>query len=131
MIQQVQIELLAKGGAGTSGCSERSTAITGLLHALHLAYGGAPAATTDLVIVAEGASGAPDRTILSLTNSATDAWHQPRVYQQDTVGNDLTYDATNEIPCEIPLYQNTIKVTVDGADNGNEIVVTLLYDDGS
>lgn len=128
-IREFQLKVVCTGAAGTAaGAVESSSAITGLVQAVHIEYSGAPA-TTDVVINGEGP---PDIPILTVSDNNTSGWYYPRAgAHKASDGAAMTYDGTYPVAVPIPLCGNTIKVAADQADNGAEITVTIRYDDMS
>ena len=114
---------LSAGGTGTSTANATGTEkVTGKLLGFLVAYiGSPPAGTTDLTIQAVGGP-LGTRTLLTLSNSATDGWYPVRQQAVTTAGADATgfFDM-------IPLYQDQIKVTIAPAndDDGATVIAVL------
>lgn len=98
----IQIIKITATAADATGDSSDTTAnwVNGKIVAIELVFGASSDAGMDTYITEEGNT--TDQAILSVTGTATSGWYYPYNYAQDTAGNDLTYDATNEIP--VPFY---------------------------
>lgn len=114
---------VAAGGAGVATNNATGTErVTGKLLGFLVTYlDSPPAGTTDLTIQAVGGP-LGTRTLLTLSNAATDGWFPVRQQVVSTAGADITGAADH-----IPLYQDQIKVTIAQANNGDSAtVITVL-----
>lgn len=118
----------AAGSAGSATANATSTnVILGRVLAVYVKYNDSPpAATTDVTIATAGGTGsAPANTILTITNAATNAWFYPRHTVHDEAAAAITYDGTREVH-EAPPIHDTVKVTIAGANAGDNVDVWLL-----
>lgn len=116
-------------GANGSATANVTGNLFGEILAVGVTYlGTPPAGTTDLVLVAVGAAiggeggAAPDQTILSIANAATDGWFYPRAVGVTPLGAAFTDDIAVLIPVSGP-----VKLTMNGADAGDQIAIVILY----
>lgn len=112
------------GGAGASTSNATSTEeITGELVGFYVKYNDSPpAATTDVTIATVGTV-LPDRTLLTITNAATDGFFAVRYGAVSTSNAAITNSFD-----EIPLYRDKIKVTVAQANDGDSVDVWMVYE---
>lgn len=112
------------GGAGTSTANATSTEeITGECVGFYVKYNDSPpAATTDVTIATSGGI-IPDRTLLTITNAATDGFFAVRYGAVSTANAAITNSFE-----EIPLYRDKIKVTIAQANDGDSVDVWVVYD---
>lgn len=116
------------GGVGVSTATANSTVpLKGRIQGIYIKYNGSPpAGTCDATVATVGTSPAPPSYVLaSKANSATDAWHYPRVLVQDTVGADIAGEYTPQ------LVHDFVKVTIAQANDADSIDVWFLLDDYS
>lgn len=115
---QITLALTAATGTATS-----SKPINGRLLAVHLDFSASMASTADTTIkrVSDGAM--PEQTLLTITDSATDAWYFPRVQANGSTGSALTgiYDT-------YPLT-GYVSVAIAQGTSGQSLTVTLIYED--
>lgn len=113
----------AAGGAGVATATAYSPHVSGEILAVHVEYKDSPpAGTTDFTLSDE--NDPAGESILSLTNTATDAKHYPRRAIQDNAGADVTFDGTNEI-YEPYVVHGRLKATIAQANNGDSVTVTV------
>ena len=116
----------AAGGNGAATASATSTIeIRGFVRSVYVKYNDAPpAGTTDVTIATKGTSpNAPSRTILALTDAATDGWFQPQVNVHSTAGA-----AQAAVWTEIPIA-DYVTVTIAQANAADNVDVWLLMAD--
>jgi len=116
----------AVGGNGAATAAATSTVeIRGFVSAVYVKYNDAPpAGTTDVTIATQGTSpNAPARTILALTNAATDGYFQPQVNVSSTAG---AAQAAIWTPIPIADY---VTVTIAQANAADNVDVWLLMAD--
>lgn len=118
MIRKIQLTVTLTGATG----SARTVApVSGRVLGVHVAYTG-QSGTCDVTVAAE----LPALPILALVDANTSGWFFPRDYACDTAGAELTFDATEPVPVEIPV-DGYIGVAVTGGSAGS-VVVTLLIE---
>jgi hypothetical protein len=114
----------ASGGAGVATANASTThLLSGLVMAVYIKYNDSPPATTDIVVKTVGTSpAAPTRTILSLTDAATDGWFQPRVnvHNQNGAAQSLVWDY-------IPMH-DVVNVAIAQANDADNIDVWLMLE---
>jgi hypothetical protein len=112
------------GGAGTSTNNATGTIkITGELLGFYLRFNDSPpGATTDTTIVLTGGV-LPARTVLTITNGATDGFYPVRQGAVSTANAAIT-DSNVEIPC----IQDYVKVTLAQANDGDSVDVWAVID---
>ena len=112
---------VAAGGAGAATAnSTAAVKVTGTVMGVYVKYNDAPpAATTDVTVATLGTyPSAPARTILAITNAATDGWFYPRVEVCSTAAA-----ALGEYTL-IPI-DDKIKVTIAQANDADSAEVWL------
>lgn len=112
--------------AGENGSATGTTTTDGLygeLIAISIVYSTSGVNTTDTTVVE--ASGMA-RTLLTNTNSDTDKVFYPSVPRQDTAGNDVTYDGTNEIPMPFFLAGRKLTLTVAQGNAGTVVFIIQM-----
>lgn len=125
MLRKYQITATATGGAGTStGNATSNETITGRLLAVHVDFSASGAATTDTTITAL----TPDKALLTITDSATDAWYYPRHQVHTEAGAGVTYDGTNEVYEAVPVH-GRVKVAMAQANNAQTVTATLYVEE--
>ena len=119
----------AVGSAGSATANQTSSIIVkGKVLAIYLEYlGSPPAGTTDATVATAGVSALPAATLLTITNSATNAVFYPRVAVHDTAGAGVTYDGTNEI-YEPQYIHDKVKVTIAGANADDYVNAYLVIE---
>jgi len=124
MIRQYTFsQLTTAGNAGAAaGTVTSEHPIVGELLAVHLNFGGTTA-TTDTTLATVHA---PTKTLLSISNSVTDAWYYPREQMHNTSGSALTLDGTQPRVGMIPVCDH-LRVTVAQANADETLDVTVLY----
>lgn len=121
MIRQETITVAAAGSDGSATGTERSTSIAGMVLAVHIGYSASAANTTDVVV----AGVAPAQALLTESNNATDVWHYPRVAATAVADGSAISGEYALIP-----VVGYVSVSVAQANDGDEITVALIYDDG-
>lgn len=102
--------------------ADSSNVIRGIVRAIHVKYNDSPpAGTTDVVIKTKGTD-APSLTLLTITNSATDAWKMVKHAVQSNLGADIA----NEY--DFPAIHDLVNVKIDQANAGDNIDVFLLVE---
>lgn len=112
---------VAVGGNGVATANQTGiTKTSGMVMGVYVKYNDAPpAGTTDVTIATLGTyPSAPARTILAITNAATDGWFYPRVEVCSTAGA-----ALGEYTL-IPI-DDKIKVTIAQANAADNVEVWL------
>ena len=118
-VRAYQITATASGAAGSAtGSGTSSAPVMGELLAVYLDYTDLPA-TTDVTL----AHVTPARTLLTVTNNATDGWYTPRASAVDSTNTAITGSFT-----EIPLA-GYVTVTIAQGDPAGTVVATLLVDE--
>ena len=83
IIDTYVIHVTTTGSAGSaSGSGNTTSPVNGLLLGVYLDYNGSAPATTDLTVTLSN----PGRTILTMTNTVTDAWVPLREQAKDNTG---------------------------------------------
>jgi len=119
MIQQWEI--------GTATGNETITSarpLNGIVRGVYIDYQVTPNAATDVVLAT---TNAPAKTVLTVTNNATDGWYYPHAIMQDDAAADVTYDGTNEIYVPIAI-NDYLSITTTGADSDQETTVYVLLE---
>ena len=98
--------------------------LNGYLVAVYVDYEVTPNAATDVTVQT---ANAPVKTMLTVTNSATDAWHYPREVIDDTAGTAVTFDGTNEIYQMIPVDDH-VSFTVAQGDADQQTTVWIVLE---
>jgi len=115
---------LTTGGAGTStNNATGSIAITGNLLGFYIRFNDSPpAATADTTIqLVNGVL--PTRTVLTITNGATDGFYAVRQGAVSTANAAIT-----DSNVYIPLIRDNIKVTLAQANDGDSVDVWAVVD---
>ena len=115
------------GGAGVSTQTSEPKRVEGNVVAIGVTYNGSPpAATTDLTIKTKGRIG-PIRTLLTLTNAATNGWFDLAAPVVDSDNTTPTYNATEPIErIGIPVHDDVEVVIAQANDNDGASVVLLV-----
>lgn len=121
MIRTMQFVLTIAAGA-TTGSATSPRPIAGNLLAVHLDFSGSMAATADTTIARVSDGLMPAETLLTITDSATDAWYYPRVQAHGATGSALTgiYE-----PYPLAGY---VSVAVAQGTQNESVTVTLIYE---
>lgn len=118
-VNRIRVPVTTTGSAGSATGEVTTDApggIRGYLENVYVDYHASAPATTDVTISeADG----PARTLLTLTDTNTDADVAPRKLEQDTVGADLASSTRYSLAGQIT-------VTVAGADALTNCVVVYL-----
>ena len=114
----------AAGGAGVATANATSTAtVTGLLLGFQIRHNDSPpAATTDVTIQATGGA-LPGRTLLTITNAATDGFFAVRGGAVTTANASITDSAER-----LPLIRDYIKVTIAQANDADSVDVWAVVE---
>lgn len=117
-VRTYRITATASGSAGSAtGSGTSSEPIMGELLAVYLDYTGLPA-TTDVTLAHIG----PARTLLTVSNNATDGWYTPRAPAVDTANTAITNSFT-----ELPLA-GQVSVSIAQGDPAGTVQATLFVD---
>lgn len=120
-IDIVQLKVTTVGSAGSAaGSATTDTRVNGRILAVHVDYTSQPA-TTDVTL----ASTLPTQTILTLTDSNTDALDYPRKLVQGATGADLTAIYDNFI---VAGYLTATVAQGDAVTDGVVVTVYLEID---
>lgn len=114
-----------KIGAATGNetvISERP--LNGHVKAVYIKYAVTPNALTDVTVQTINE---PAKTLLTVTDNATNGWFYPREVINDPTGADVTYDGTNEVYEPIPVSDH-ISFTVAQGDADQETTVWILVE---
>lgn len=127
MIKEYRFRTITTAGADGSATGEDTSdyPIAGRFLSVNIAYSAGQENTCDVTIATVHT---PVRTILTKSDNDTSLWVDPRHKVQDETGADVTYDGTNEVYEPVPVC-DYIKVSVAGADNGETVDVTILYEE--
>ena len=112
------------GGAGTSTNNATGTiALEGELLGFYLRFNDSPpAGTTDTTIVLTGGV-LPNRTVLTITNGATDGFYPVRLGAVSTANAAIT-----DSNVYIPLIRDLVKVTIAQANDGDSVDVWAVIE---
>lgn len=108
--------------SGTTGTATSDRPLNGRLLAVHLNFSAGMAATCDTTITRTSDGAMPVETLLTISNSATDAWYRPRVAVQSTAGANIV-GATDTF--EIDGY---LTVSLAQATTTETVTVTVLLE---
>lgn len=120
----------AVGGNGVAtGNVVTPNRVIGKLMAVHIAYlDSPPAATADVTIATQGTDPAPPaQTILTISNSATDAWYSPRLQVHTNLGAGATLDGTRPMLEPVVLHDKLV-ITLAQANANDYVTVWLLVE---
>ncbi|MDD5466339.1 MAG: hypothetical protein PHS96_00895 [Anaerolineales bacterium] len=106
------------GGSTAQGYSPR---IAGLVLAVHVAYLGGGAATTDFSLTAE--DNPAQEPVVELLDQASNALLYPRRPVQDRAGAGLTYDGAHPVAAPYAVAGRLV-ATLTGANPGQSVAVT-------
>ena len=126
MIRLIPLSTITASGTNGSATGSDTTneTITGKVMGIYIDYGAGQATTTDVVIAT---ASAPVVTILTVTNSATDAWYYPRTQVHGSAGSGLTYDGTRVV-IEPMAINDRVSVSVTGANDTKTVQVSLVVE---
>jgi hypothetical protein len=126
MIRQIPLSTITASGTNGSATGSLTTneTIAGKVIGIHIDYGAGQASTTDVVV----STVSPAVTILTVTDSATDAWYYPRVQVHGSTGSVLTYDGTRAVSNPIAI-NDRVTVSVTGANDEKTVQVTLVVEE--
>jgi len=116
-LREEVVVVTATGTAGAAtGSQDSDGAIRGHLYAMHLDYGASVTTTTDITI----SLSSPSLTVLTTTNSATDAWYYPAAAQTGAGGSGTgTYD-------RLPI-SGRLTAAVAQSTSGTPLTVTVWW----
>ena len=122
MIVTHKITATVAGSDGSaSGTGSTEHPVNGVLIGLYVDYVTQPA-TADVTIAT---AFAPVRTLLTLTDNATDGWYYPRVQVHGVTGTALTLDGTRLMVDLFPI-DDYVTATVAQGNEGSVTVYLLL-----
>lgn len=115
---------VAAGGAGVATNNATGDAyLTGKLYGFYVRYNDSPpAGTTDITIAATGGV-MPERTLLTITNAATDGFFPVRLSAVSTAAAAIT-----DSNVYAPLVGDKIKVTIAQANNADSADVWVVLE---
>jgi hypothetical protein len=115
---------VAAGGAGVATNNATGDAyLTGNLYGFYIRYNDSPpAGTTDVTIAATGGV-MPERTLLAVSNAATDGFFAVRLGAVSTAAAAIT--DSNVLT---PLVGDKIKVTIAQANNSDSVDVWVVLE---
>jgi len=115
----------AVGANGAATANADTPIITGKLISAHIKYNDAPpAGTTDVVIKTKGTSpAAPEQTILSIANAATDVVKYPMLQACGADGAGIAGFYSH-----IALH-DVLNISIAGANAGDSVTVWLKLED--
>lgn len=119
--------MLKQWALGTStgnGTVTSTRPLNGYLVAVYIAYSVTPNAATDVTVQT---ANTPTKTMLTVTNNATDGWYYPREVADDPAGANVTYDGTNEIYIMMPI-DDYVSFTVAQGDSDQVTSVWVLLE---
>lgn len=122
-MRKIAIDTITTSGSDGSATGSGSTPypVNGRVVAVHIDYSAGQPGTTDVTVT----TGAPQDTVLSLANNATDGWRYPHTAAHlASDGSAISGGVVAGVP--VVGYVN---VAVAGADNGETVTVTLMVDD--
>jgi hypothetical protein len=119
LIESVSVDTTGAAGSATGEAS--TPRIRGLLYKIDLDYNGSAPATTDVTITTVDDDGNTVDTLLTISNSNTDADYSPMIPGHDNTGT-ITGDYL--LP---PIPLGTIKVTVAQCDALTAAVVAKVF----
>lgn len=119
MIEKHEITVTTTGSAGSAvGSTVKALPLSELV-ALYVNFHASAPATTDTTISSPGNPVA--LTLLTITNSATDAWYYPAVQKDDNTGSAITGDYAQ------PVIHGNLLVELAQADALTDCVVVTAY----
>jgi len=89
-IEVRKISVSGAGGAGASSGSAIEPVPNSFLHAIYFDFHDSAPATLDTTVKSPGNSDLPSVTVLTLTDTNTDAWVYPRRQIEDNTGAQVT-----------------------------------------
>lgn len=118
------VKVTTTGAAGSAaGTGTTEAGVRGFIESIQVDYHASAPATTD-VTIAEASNMA--RTLLTLTNNATDKIVYPRVQVHDTAGAALTLDGTRANVARIYVPGVKLTVTLAQCDALTDAVVVRI-----
>ena len=109
------------GGAGASGKTSDPRTISGRVIAVGLKYLDSAPATSDVtVVMLANTDVAPARTILTVTDAATDGWFYPTAA--------MTGGAAGDMQGGIPV-DGQVTVAIAQANDGDGVIATLIVEE--
>lgn len=124
MIQTYKIRVSVAGSNGSAtGSGESGQPVNGKLIALHIDYT-TQASTADVTIATKSA---PIQTLLTITDSNTDAWYYPRAALHGTTGAALLYASGGTAVADTMPIDDYVTVAV-AQSNAGTVDVTLLVE---
>ena len=120
VIKKHTLKVTTTGSAGSaSGSGHLSLPISRLV-AVHLNYdSAAPGGTTDVTITAPG--NPASRTLLTVSNNATDGWYFPKEQDMGNTGSLITGSYSD------PLIHDSLDMAVAQSDALTDAVVATVY----
>lgn len=120
MLDAYQVILIAAADGTALGLTPR---LNGKLHAVYLDFGNSIGAGTDTTI----SSVSPAATLLTITDSQTDAWYFPRQQVYTPAGVAMTYDGTRIVAEPYPIA-GQIQVAVAGGVEDGTLIATVFVE---
>ena len=122
-IQHLQLVVVAAGSAGTAtGSTKAAFPIDGVLLSVTLDFSASAAATSDTTLKMLKNGGGPDLTLLTISNSATDAVYQPRHAIHTSAGAAITDQYT-----AVPI-SGYLEASIAQANAADTVTLTILYE---
>ena len=118
-----QLKVTTSGSAGSASGSALKTVPKGRVLGIYLNYHGSAPNTTDVTVKADADSTGvpPDLTILTKSNSNTDAWVYPKTQDHDNVGAAITGSYSDPV-----VHGGVISVAVAQSDALTDAVVIYV-----
>lgn len=129
MIQTYKLPTVTTTGSNGSatGSATSTQVINGLLVAVYVDYTTQPS-TTDVTIATLGKGPAPAQTLLTVTDSNTDAWYYPRAALHSTAGAALLYASGGTAVTGYLPIDDHVTVSVAQGDSAKTVDVYLLVE---
>ena len=123
-IEVHKISVTTAGVAGSALGSAIKAVPRGKIKAIYLDYHASCPATADVTVTSEADSTGvpPDVTVLTRSNSATDAWMYPKVQKHDNAGAAITGDYDDPV-----VHGGVLSVAVAQADALSDCLVAYVY----
>lgn len=118
-IESREVKISTTGSAGSASGSAVAPLPLCELLAVYLDYHASAPATTDVTITASGNPLAV--TLLTRSNSATDAWLYPKVQDHDNTGAAITGSYSH------PVIHNNLSISIAQADALTDCLIVTLY----
>jgi len=116
-VKSDQIVVAAEGADGAAvGSGSTDRALYGHIYALHLDYADGVTSTTDITLT----QASPSLTVLTQTNTSTDAWFYPGVMQTDSAGISL-------ILSDRLLVSDRIDISVGETTSSTTALTATIY----